>query len=281
MIVAIVSFLSVLTAAGICCHTDAFCTYRWIWQLPVCLVAGFILFTLLSFGFLILITVFIDPDKQREKDSPFMRRTACRYIRAAMQLGRIRVHTAGMEKAPTGGRFLLVCNHLSDVDPAILLYLFAKTPIAFVSKKENRDMFIVGGIMSKLLCPLINRENDREALKTILRCVQLLQEDTVSVGVFPEGRIPDDRKLRHFRPGVFKIALKAKVPIVVCTLRNTHRTLKNVLHLKPTDIDFRLLDVIPYEAIAGENTTQISDRIYGMMAADLGSELVWQGEENT
>ena len=36
---------------------------------------------------------------------------------------------------------------------------------------------------------MLNRENDREALKTIVTCIRLLKDDEVSIGVFPEGGI--------------------------------------------------------------------------------------------
>ena len=41
--------------------------------------------------------------------------------------------------------------------------------------------------------------------------------------VFPEGYTSMDEKLHPFRSGVFKIALRAKVPVVVCTVQNTNK----------------------------------------------------------
>ena len=131
-------------------------------------------------------------------------------------------------------------------------------------------MFVVGKIMHKILCQPIDRENDRAALKTILKCIQLIKEDKVSIGVFPEGYTSKDGKLHHFRSGVFKIAQKTGVPIVVCTIQNTRQIFKNLAKLKKTDVHLHLVDVIPAEALKGKSTAEISDMVYEMMIGDLG-----------
>ena len=278
MLVALLCVLTVLTALGICLAAGAFASLTWLWLLPVCLVGGFVVYLLLAFLFLVLACAPVDPDKQEEEDSPFYRGLANWYISAVITLVRLKIHTRGLEKIPKEGRFLLVCNHIHDIDPAILMHYFPKSQLAFISKQENRNMFIVGKVLPKLLCQPIDRENDREALKTILRCIRLLKEDKVSIGVFPEGYIHPQRKLQHFRPGVFKIAQKAKVPIVVCTLQDTQYVVKNLLRGKSSQIRLHVLDVIPAEELEGVTTVQIADRVYRMMAQDLGPERVL--EEN-
>jgi len=169
---------------------------------------------------------------------------------------------------------LLVCNHLSLLDPVILLAYFRKSQLAFISKQENNSMFLVGKLMHKILCQLINRENDREALKTIIACIRLIQEDAVSVGVFPEGYIHGDELLHPFRSGVFKIAQKANVPIVVCTLQNTQKVKKNMPQLKPTDVHLHLVGVLQPEEFEGLTTVDIANRVHAMMVEDLGPDLV-------
>ena len=137
-------------------------------------------------------------------------------------------------------------------------------------------MFLVGKLMHKLLCQPINRENDKEALKTIIKCIQILREDKASVAVFPEGYIHEDKKLHHFRSGVFKIALKTQVPIVVCTLKNTRDAISNLLHHRNTPIEASILQVILPENYQGKNTSEIAQQVYEIMAADLGPQLVAQ-----
>lgn len=240
------------------------------WWLPALFVGAFAALALTAFGFLCLVCAFVDMDKPQAHDSRFYRGVMQVYIDALMRLLRVRVHAAGLEKVPAQGRFVLVCNHLFIADPCVLLHCFPKEQLAFITKQENQQLFLVGKIMHKILCQPIDRENDRAALKTILKCIQLLKDDEVSIGVFPEGYTSKDGKLHHFRSGVFKIAQKASVPIVVCTIRNTRQIFRNLTHGKRTDVELHLVDVIPAEDLKGKTTVDIANQVYEMMIGDLG-----------
>ena len=247
-----------------------------LWAILLLFAGLWLLGLLLAFLFLCVVCAFVDLDKLQHHDSKFHRTLMYLYIEAVITLVPVSVTAEGLEMTPKSTRFLLVCNHQSDVDPAILLHCFRKSQLAFISKQENRNMFAVGKFMHKTLCQMINRENDREALKTILKCIQLIKEDEVSVAVFPEGGIKAEKKLTHFRSGVFKIAQKAKVPIVVCTLNGTTDVLPNLKRLKHSDVHLHLLGVIPPWEQEGKTTVEIADRVYGMMLADLGES--WNPE---
>ena len=278
MLIIIISLLALAGGCLIAYLTGAFFTLAWLWVVPVSFLGLFLTLAGLAFLFLCYLAVRVNTEKPQEEYSNFYCKVLTFYIRSVLPVVGVHVHPQGLEKIPTDGRFMLVCNHCSNIDPVILLGYFPDSQLAFISKRENQDMFLVGKLMHKLLCQLINRENDREALKTIINCINILKEDKASIAVFPEGYIHDDRKFHHFRNGVFKIAQKANVPIVVCTMTNTADSISNLLHLKPSHIDLHLLEVIPAQELQGVNTAQIGQRIYDLMAADLGPENISDDE---
>lgn len=280
MLIGSLSVISLIISACLCLSTDAFGGFRWLWQLPVFGLGCFLALGLLFFLLLWFLCAIVSFDKPQEKDSRFYRIMATLTIQAIIPILQMRVHTQGLEKTPKNGRFLLVCNHLDNLDPVTLLYFFRKSQLAFISKRENSSMFLVGKLMHKILCQPINRENDREALKTILRCIDILKKDLASIAVFPEGYTSMDEKLHPFRAGVFKIALKAKVPIVVCTLQNTQKVFHNAKRLRPTDVHLHLIDVIPVEEIENLTAVEVSHRVHKLMADDLGPENVLQPENS-
>ena len=238
-------------------------------------VGGVLLLCLGMFLYLLYLCSRVDQSVPQEQDDPHYRRVTNLILESVLPVLRIHISKTGLEKLPREGRFLLVCNHCSDSDPIILLRTLAKYQLAFISKRENSSMFVIGPMMHKLQCQLINRENDREALKTILKCIEILKEDKASVAVFPEGGIiTEDGKLHHFKPGVFKIAQKAKVPVVVCTLKNTLPVVPNILHLRSSHVEMRVLEVIPVETVLAKKTVEIAEYCHDLMAADLGPELV-------
>lgn len=235
-------------------------------------VAGWIVGLILVLLFLVVACLVVNLEKEQTVDSKFYRCIAHLYIDLALILGRIDLRTQGLDKIPTQGRFMMVCNHLNELDPAVMIYCFPKSQLSFIGKKETKNYPLVAQVMHKLRCPLIDRENDREALKTILHCIDMIKKDEASIGVFPEGYVSEDGRLRHFRSGVFKIAQKTGVPIVVCTVRNTKRAMRDLFALRKTWIELHLVDVIDAETVKATPTTDMAEQVYEMMIGDLGEK---------
>lgn len=265
MLLTVITVFALLcaVAAGVC---------GGLWSAALALIGGFFGGLLLAFLFLVAACLVVDLEKPQNSDSKFYRTLARLYIDLVITLGRVELRTEGLEKVPADGRFMLVCNHLCDIDSAIVLKCFSKSQLAFIGKKETKTMPFVGKVMHKLMCQFLNRENDREALKTILRCIQLLKEDQVSIAVFPEGYVSMDGRVRHFRSGVFKIAQRAGVPIAVCTIRNTKRALKDVLRLRKTWVQLHLVEVIDGETAKAMPTVEMAKKVYEIMISDLGEK---------
>lgn len=271
MLLKIFAALSAAAAvlAGFCCEG-----LSWLWVAPLTFAGSFLACLVLAFLFLWVMSALAKKEGDREGDDPFYRRMIELYAESVCLILGMKVDAKGLEKIPENGRFMVVCNHLSLLDVVVLVWKFRGKELAFITKQENMDMFIIGNLMDKIQCLPLNRENDREALKTILKAIAVVKEDRGSMGLFPEGTRSPDGKLHHFRSGGFKIAQKAGVPIVVCTIRNTNKVFRNFLHLKPTPIPLHLLEVIPAQELKGVTTIDISDRVHSLMAADLGPDLV-------
>ena len=280
MVIGIVAVFSAIVAAAICLGTGSFESLAWLWVLPAGWLGSFLGILLLAFLMVLVMTAFVDLDKEQKKDNALYRWMLYLIADAAHTVLQVRVHTEGMEKMPADGRVLLVCNHLDNVDPVIIMHQVKKyQKLSFIAKREVGSMFVVGKFLHKMLGQRINRENDREALKTILKCIEIVKEDKASVAVFPEGGIRGGNVLHPFRHGVFKIALRTKVPVVVCTLWGTQHVLRNGPKLKPTDVDFHVLGVISPEEYQGMTAVELGKVAYNMMAEDLGPDRVLPLEE--
>ena len=280
MVIGVIAVIAAMVSALICVCAGGFGSLAWLWMLPVGWLGAFLGILLLAFGLVLIMCAFVDLNKEEEKDNSFYRTVLYLIADAAHTVLQVRVHPEGLEKIPTDGRVMLVCNHLDNVDPVIIMHQVKKMQaLAFIAKREAASMFVVGKFMHKILCQRVNRENDREALKTILKCIDILKKDKASIAVFPEGGIKGGNVLHPFRHGVFKIALRAQVPIVVCTLWGTQNVFHNGLRLKPTDVDFHVLGVVEPEQIKGKTAVEVGQMIHGMMAKDLGPDRVLFVEE--
>ena len=280
MVIGIIAAVAALFSAVICASADGFGSPAWLWLLPVGWIGCFLGILLVAFALVLVMCAFVDQDKEQMKDNAFYRNVIYMIADAAHTVLRVRVKAEGVEKIPADGRVLLVCNHLNNGDPIIIFHQVKKRQkLAFIAKQEAGSMFVVGKFMHKMLCQRINRENDREALKTILKCIEIIKEDKASIAVFPEGGIKGGNVLHPFRGGVFKIALRTQVPVVVCTLWGTQDLFRNAARLKPTNVDFHVLGVLNHEEYKGMTAVQLAHVAHDMMADDLGPEKVLPVEE--
>lgn len=280
MVIGIIAAFAAIFSAVICGLAGGFENLGWLWMLPVGWLGSFLGVILLAFLTVLVMCAFVDLEKEETEDNRFYRWMLYRIADAAHTVLQVKVHTEGLEQIPNHGRVMLVCNHLDNVDPVIIMHQVKKMQtLAFIAKRETATMFVVGKFMHKILCQRINRENDREALKTILKCIDILKQDKASIAVFPEGGIRGGNVLHPFRHGVFKIALRTKVPVVVCTLWGTQNIMHNGLRLRPTDVDFHVLGVVQPETYEGMTAVELGHLVHGMMAKDLGPDRVLFVEE--
>lgn len=267
--------IALLCGALVCAAFGFFESFLWLAVLPAVALVAFLALAGLWYLLILIMSKIVDMESEQTGDSFLYRWVIQLTVASVIPLLGVRVHTKGFEQELPEGRFLLVCNHLHDFDPAFLLRAFPKSQLAFIAKQEVRQMPLIGPLLKKIQGQFVNRENDREALKCIIKCISIIKDDKASVAVFPEGWIKEDRKLRPFRPGVFKIAQKAKVPVVVCTLQDTHKAMPKVKKLQGADVHLHLVGIIPAEELEGVTTVDIAHRAYDMMAKDLGPELVF------
>ena len=128
-----------------------------IGKIILILVGGVLLLAVLAFLALWFLCRIVDLNKPQDRDSKFYRFVLRLVVPVIMALLQMRVHTSGLEQTPKDGRFLLVCNHINDLDPVTLLRYFSKSQLSFITKRENMSMFLVGKLMHKILCQPINR----------------------------------------------------------------------------------------------------------------------------
>lgn len=237
-----------------------------IWLVPVLLIGVFVALVLLHVVVLAVSILFVNLNKP-PRDTDFFRALVTGFLQMALPLLRVKVHVTGIEKIPEDEPFLIVSNHIHNLDPAIFYYVAPHSRIAFVAKKEVRELYpFVYKALHKLNGLAIDRENNREAAKTIISATKLIKEKTNSVAVFPEGYVSLTGELQPIRNGALKIATKSKAKIVVCTLWGTKEIPKNLFRRR-SDVYFDVLDVIDTED--NQHTTELGERIYDIMSEKL------------
>ena len=114
----------------------------------------------------------------------------------------------------------------------------------------------------------IDRENPRNAMKTVNRAADLLKRDEVNVAVYPEGKRNYGEGLLPFHGAMFKIAQKANVPIVVMTAKGTYDIQKN-FPLRRSHVVLDVLAVLPADEVKSMKTSAIGERVADIMNKNL------------
>lgn len=235
------------------------------WWLVIILTAGFTLGFIILHTLAIFIMIFTTNLNKPPKGSEFFRfliKTAIPYMLLAV---RVKVDAKGTERLPNEGRMLVVCNHQHDFDPVIIYSVFPEAHLSFIGKKDIYETRpIVARAMHRMQCLPIDRENDREAAKTIIKAIKMLKEDVTSIGLFPEGYASKTGELLPLRNGSLKIALKSGVPIVVCVIDGMNGIHKRIFRQKSV-VQFRLLDVIESQQYKDMNTAELGEIIHSQM----------------
>ncbi len=124
----------------------------------------------------------------------------------------------GIEVAADGalpfGPVILAANHVSWLDPLVVASLL---PCAPVSKLDVASWPVIGTIARELGVVFVCRSDPASGARALVSAAETLAHG-VSVLNFPEGTTTDGRDVLPFRPGMFGLALRARVPIVPVAL---------------------------------------------------------------
>ena len=222
---------------------------------------------LLYLLFLGICVLFIDKKKEYDRQSRFYRALADSLNAVILFFCRVRIHTVGKEKLPKDTLYLLVGNHISGYDPLITMRALREEKLIFVSKPENWNIPIAGRLAVRCCFRTIDRENARNALRTIQDCARLLNEKAGSIVIYPEGTRSKTGELLPFHNGVFKIAQEAKVPIVVMSISGSPAVKKNA-PWRRTDVALRILSVLPAEKICSMRTAAIGNEVRSILLGE-------------
>jgi len=261
-------------AAAVCSALVCFSGESAGFLLILSFIGLFLVFFAISFVLYLLviwvISLFIGKKTPENEIPPFSRFLLVESMGVLFFLARTTIKTEGLEKLPEG-TFLLVGNHRSAFDPLATLWALRNVKLSFVSKHANFEIPVGGAFMRECGFLEIDREDDRNALKTILKVADRMKRGVCSYGIYPEGTRSKTGELLPFRNGCFKAAQRAGVPVVVVTVKNTEKVTKN-FPLHHTEILLKVCEVLDAETVHSLHTNELGDRVREIILKDLETE---------
>ena len=134
----------------------------------------------------------------------------------------VKITVIGEENVPKDTPVLYIGNHRSYFD---ILLTYVRCPIrtGYVAKKEMERYPLLSNWMRNLHCLFLDRKDIKQGMKTILEAIEKIKSG-ISICIFPEGtrnKNENELDMLPFHEGSFKIATKAKCPIIPVAMNNT------------------------------------------------------------
>lgn len=130
-----------------------------------------------------------------------------------------RVRVDGLEHIPEEGPALLVCNHVSFMDP-LLLMANLRRPARFVMYYKIFNIPVLRFVFrTAKAIPIAGQKEDPVVLQHAYEDVDAALAAGELVCIFPEGGLTRDGDIAPFRPGVARILEHRPIPVVPLALR--------------------------------------------------------------
>ena len=156
-----------------------------------------------------------NPDKAWKK--------GCKYVsgffRAELKIAGCKVEVRGKENIPEDTACLFVGNHRSYFDILVYHETIGR-PVGFIAKKEMEKIPLLPLYMRDIGCLFLDRNDIRQGLAIINEATEYIKMGH-SMILFPEGHRNSGKELLPFKEGGYKIAEKAKCPIVPVAVTGT------------------------------------------------------------
>jgi 1-acyl-sn-glycerol-3-phosphate acyltransferase len=129
-----------------------------------------------------------------------------------------RIRPTGLENIPNKGPVVVVCNHVSFIDP-IILGGSVRRPMRFVMWYKIFQIPLLKFLFrTAKAIPIASAKEDRQLMDEAFEKVDAELAAGNVVCIFPEGGITRDGEIQRFRPGIEKIIRRRAVPVVPAAL---------------------------------------------------------------
>jgi len=149
-----------------------------------------------------------------------------------VRLAGVRVKTVGLEQLDSNRTYVFMSNHVSNIDPPLLLPLIpGRTSV--MAKKELFSYPILGKTMRMGSLVPVDRGN-RDAGIAAVRAAEEVVKQGIHMTIYVEGHRSFDGKLLPFKKGPFYLAEQCQVPVVPVTISGSHTVMpKGRFSIKP------------------------------------------------
>jgi len=213
-----------------------------------------------------ILSIVGDIRKGSKIDNKLNHRFGNSLLNLGRHLLRVKVVVTGKENIPTTN-FVFVSNHQENYDLIILKPIFKNIPLSFIAKEALQRAPFFGKWVELLGNILISKDADRSAAESIVKGIRRVKEG-LPMGIFPEGKRSFSNEMIDFKPGAFKLAMKPKADILICTIYNFAEIYKKI-PFRRLKVYVHIHEILKYDDYKELNSIELSKRVKAIIQEKL------------
>ncbi len=166
---------------------------------------------------------------------------------------------------PSTGAYVCTSNHQSFLD--IFAMARQRREMKWIAKEEVFQIPFFG-LFFRLSGDIPVNRGDRESGGAALQKARWYLDHGMPVMIFPEGTRSRDGRMGPFKPGAFRLAIEAQVPILpVAVTGSAYGMPKGSPWIRPTAVLVRVLEPVETKGMAGGDVVKLMETVRGRIAA--------------
>lgn len=213
-------------------------------------------------------------------DISFLYRVAMWGAWTGIRLAGVRVQTVGLDRLDPNRTYIFMSNHVSNVDPPLLMPLIPRRTSVMV-KKELFRYPILGKTMKLGALVPVDRGNRDAGISAVQDAADVVRQG-VNMTIYVEGHRSFDGKLLALKKGPFYLAMECGVPVVPVTIAGTHYVMpKKRFAIKPGTVTVTFHDPIEPKDFGGRECLmeQVRRAISSGLPAEYQSQTLGTGDD--
>ena len=158
-------------------------------------------------------------------DISLLYRVAMWITNAGVRAAGIKIEVSGLENIPAGRSCIFMSNHVSNLDPPVVLPLLPGR-CSVLLKKELMSIPILGHAMRMGKFVPVARGHRRDAAQASVEAAADALRSGLHILVYPEGTRSLDGRLSTFKKGPFFLAQETQAPIIPIALSGTQTMMR-------------------------------------------------------
>lgn len=181
-------------------------------------------------------------------------------IQRMMKSGHIRTKAYGLENLPEEGGYIMFPNHQGKYDALGIMYTHDK-PCSIVMDDSKSHMILTSQFIDLIQGKRMIKDDMRQSIKIIKELAEEAKAGRKFI-IFPEGGYYHNHNdVRDFKPGCFKSAMKARVPIVPVALIDSYKVFEE-WSLRKVTTQVHYLPAVCFEEYKDMKTVEVAELVH-------------------